>query len=182
MHHRAHRAVLVLCCLTLTACFPRLDLASSVAVSCETSRDCPADLVCSQRGRCETAEQAAKGIAEMVVAPRDGLVVSEISPTTFTLHLGAAPTATVSITLDPALAARFMVQPTSVIFTPDNWQQAQTITLQGVRSCASEGQTASEVIFSSAQSADATYSGLNTASLAVTLLDDAHAGVNITRY
>lgn len=71
--------------------------------------------------------------AGITVDAGDGLLVKETGTTdTFTVVLTAQPTSNVNISVATSDATEFSRSTTSLVFTPDNWNQPQTVTVSGV--------------------------------------------------
>ncbi|KYC35510.1 hypothetical protein WA1_06700 [Scytonema hofmannii PCC 7110] len=87
----------------------------------------------------------------------------------YSLVLSTKPTANVTINL--AVGNQLSANKTSVTFTPDNWNTAQTITLTAVDDTVVEGaQTAS--ITHTVSSTDSNYSNLSVPNVSVTIADN----------
>ncbi len=90
---------------------------------------------------------------------------------TYSLALSTKPTANVTINL--AVGNQLSADKTSVTFTPNNWNIAQTITLTAVDDTVVEGaQTAS--ITHTVSSTDSNYSNLSVPNVSVTIADNDH--------
>src|SRR5439155_13557000 len=69
----------------------------------------------------------------ITVAPTSGLITTEAGGTdTFTIHLNTQPAANVTIGLSSSDLTEGTVSPSSVIFTPSNWNTDQVVTVTGV--------------------------------------------------
>jgi hypothetical protein len=109
-----------------------------------------------------------------------GVIVSAISSNTseigaqatFTLVLMSQPVATVTVPLTSSDLTEGIVSPTSVAFTPANWNVPQTITVTGVDDPDSDGNVSYTIWVGPANSSDPKYSGLDPADVAVANLDD----------
>ena len=72
-------------------------------------------------------------VAGITVAPTSGLTTTEAGGTaTFTVVLNSQPTADVTIALSAHDTTEGTVSPASLMFTPANWNTAQTVTVTGV--------------------------------------------------
>ena len=121
---------------------------------------------------------APKLTVDYITTSTAGLLVTETGGSTtvteggqgdsFFVALKSAPTANVTITIagNPDVDAG----PTTLTFTPGNWQTAQTVTLTALDDAVVEGTEVKNVGLSSA-SADASYDGLS-ASVSTTILDN----------
>lgn len=89
---------------------------------------------------------------------------------TYTLALGTQPTADVVVSVASDVA-QLTVSPSTLTFTPENWDTPQTVTVAAVHDARVEGEHIS-VITHSAASADPAYNGIAVASVTVTFADD----------
>ncbi len=106
--------------------------------------------------------------AGFVVSPTSGLITTDVGGTaTFDVSLSSEPLADVTIGLSSSDAAVGTVSPSSLEFTPADWNIPQVVTVTG-----QTGQTTSDVgyaiVLTAAVSDDAKYSGLVPASVSVT--------------
>jgi VCBS repeat-containing protein len=114
------------------------------------------------------------------VTPQNGLVTDENgSATSFMVSLTRVPTADVTITLTSSKPEEGLVSPTEMLFTPADWQNAQTATVTGVDDDLIDGdQTYSIILVSS--SSDSDYAGNDPPDVSVTNLDDDVVVVTVT--
>ncbi|MCC7085411.1 MAG: hypothetical protein IT427_10430 [Pirellulales bacterium] len=111
--------------------------------------------------------------AGITVTPTSGLVTTEAGGTAaFTVKLNSQPTANVTIGISTSNAAEGTVSTSSLVFTPQNWNTAQTVTVTGVNDAVDDGNVAYTIRTGAATSADANYNGLDAADVAVTNNDD----------
>src|SRR5690606_26183483 len=76
----------------------------------------------------------------ILVEPISGLMTSEGGLTdTFTIVLTTEPTATVTIPLSSSDSGEGTVSPSSVTFTPADWDDPQTVTVTGVNDDVDDG-------------------------------------------
>ena len=96
----------------------------------------------------------------ITVYPTSGLVTTESGGTaTFTVVLNTQPTANVTINLSSSDPTEGTVSPTSLTFTPSNWNIPQTVTITGVDDPVVDGNIAYTInLYSS--STDSDYNGL----------------------
>src|SRR5262249_60917895 len=100
--------------------------------------------------------------------PTAGLISSEAAAaTTFTVALTPHAALAISIPLSSGNPAEAAVTPSSLTFTPDNWNQAQTVTVRGVADQVDDGDVAYTIVTGAAQGHDAKYRGMNPADVAV---------------
>jgi hypothetical protein len=99
---------------------------------------------------------------------------------TYTVVLNTAPTADVTVTINPG--TQVTVAPATLTFTSTNWNVAQTVTVTAVDDAAVEGPHTGTISHTSA-STDTTYNALTIASVTANITDnDAPvAGVTITQ-
>jgi VCBS repeat-containing protein len=104
-----------------------------------------------------------------VVQTGSGTAVTEGGVTdTFTMALASAPTANVVVTINGT--ADVTGAPSTLTFTPANWQTAQTVTVTAVNDTDAEGQETSNLTFSTS-STDTRYNNFNVDPIAVTVTD-----------
>jgi hypothetical protein len=118
--------------------------------------------------------------AGVTVNPTIGLVTTEAGGTaTFTIVLTSEPTANVTITLASTDTSEGTVSPTSVTFTPANWNVAQTVTVTGVDDAIADGNIAYTITTTMTVGGDAIYNAIDPADVSVTNNDDDTAGVTV---
>ncbi len=107
------------------------------------------------------------------VNPTSGLTTTEAGGmASFTVSLNSLPTADVTTGLTSSNTAEGMVNPSSLTFTPANWQQPQTVMVTGVDDIALDGNVAYSIVTAAATSADTNYDGLDPADVSVTNTDN----------
>jgi len=115
------------------------------------------------------------------VTPTEGLETNESGTTTaFAVRLLSMPNADVTVPITSGDETEGTVGPASLVFTPDNWDAPQMITVTGVDDDEADGDQTYEIAVGPATSDDADYEGLNGASVEVTNVDDESAGVTVT--
>ena len=112
------------------------------------------------------------------VSPTSGLTTSEAGKTArFSVTATGEPFDDVVISVISSDITEGKVTPSQLIFTPDNWDTPQTVTITGVDDNDIDGDIAYRIEFGSAQSADSGYDGLEISqSVAVTNLDNDEDG------
>ncbi|MFM8252760.1 MAG: beta strand repeat-containing protein, partial [Planctomycetota bacterium] len=123
-------------------------------------------------------------IAGLLVSPTSGLVTSETgSSATFSVVLRTVPTATVTVDLTSSDLTEGTVSPSTLTFTPANWNVAQTVTVTGVDDAIDDGDVPYSIEFAPTISTDPKYQSLSTGSVSVTNQDDPQdvAGFVISR-
>jgi hypothetical protein len=111
--------------------------------------------------------------AGIVVTPTSGLVTTESGGTaTFTVALASPPTADVTIALASNTPTEGTASPASLVFTADNWQMPQTVTVTGVDDSVGDGPQMYLIVTSPATSQDDRYMGLDADDVEATNLDN----------
>lgn len=114
------------------------------------------------------------------VTPTSGLFTSETGATaTFTVQLDTQPAANVTIPLSSDDTTEGTVGPTSLTFTPANWNIPQTVTVTGVDDALPDGSVAYNIVTGLSTSTDPFYSGLDAANVSVSNSDNETAGVTV---
>jgi len=115
----------------------------------------------------------------IIVSPTSGLQTSESGGTAnFSIVLKTKPTADVTINLMSTDLTEGNVTPSSVTFTPLNWNMAQIVTVVGVDDAITDGDIAYSITTSAAISSDTLYNGLNPADVSVTNVDNDNVTVS----
>jgi len=115
-----------------------------------------------------------------VVNPTSGLVTTEASgQASFTVRLTTQPAANVTVNLSSSDTTEGTISPSSLTFTPLNWNQDQTNTITGVDDFVDDGNIAYSIITGVASSSDANYNGLNPSDVAALNQDNDAAGFNL---
>ncbi len=117
-------------------------------------------------------------VAGVNVNPTSGLTTTEAGGTaTFTMRLTAQPAANVTITLSSSNTSEGTVSPTSVTFTPANWNTNQTITVTGVDDQVDDGNVVYTIITSNTSSTDPIFNNINVPDVTVTNINNDVAGI-----
>jgi gliding motility-associated-like protein len=120
-------------------------------------------------------------VAGIIVNPTSGLTTTEAGgQATFAMRLNSEPTSNVTINLSSSNSAEGTVSPSSVVFTPANWNSNQTITITGVNDDIDDGNITYTIVTSSAISTDPSYSNLNPADVSVVNINNDNAGITVT--
>jgi hypothetical protein len=118
--------------------------------------------------------------AGVTVTPTSGLVTTESGGTaTFRVELNTRPTANVTIALATSDATEGTIAPASLVFTRDNWNAPQTVTVTGVNDDAADGPQAYAILTAAAASGDARYAGIDPPDVAASNTDNDTAGFTI---
>ncbi|MBK8171024.1 MAG: hypothetical protein IPK60_11865 [Sandaracinaceae bacterium] len=116
----------------------------------------------------------------ITVTPTTGLSTSETGSTdTFTVVLDSQPTANVTIAITTSDDTEATAAPTTLTFTPENWNAPQTVTVTGVNDDTEDGNQDYTILTAAAVSTDSNYSGLNGADVAGSNIDDESAGITV---
>ena len=99
-------------------------------------------------------------VTGITVTPTSGLTTTEAGGTaTYTIVLTSQPTADVTIAVSSSDTTEGTVSPSSLTFTPANWNIPQTVTVTGVNDAVDDGDILYSIINAPATSADASYNG-----------------------
>lgn len=115
--------------------------------------------------------------AGITLAGPSGVTTEAGGTTTFTVVLDGRPSADVTVTLRSDDPGEGVVSPTTVVFTPDNWNAPRTVVVTGVDDDLVDGPIDYTVSVASVSSADARYDGLPGSSLTVQNEDDDSPGI-----
>jgi DNA-binding beta-propeller fold protein YncE len=91
---------------------------------------------------------------------------------TFEIKLSSRPAATVSFDVTSSNPQEGAVVPSSVVFTPDNWNQPHPVTILGVDDQIVDGPRNYQIVVSPSRSEDPVFAGLTVAALDFTNLDN----------
>lgn len=100
-------------------------------------------------------------------------------PATFTVKLSSSPSADVRLTLSSSDPDKGTVMPDTLVFTKDNWREAQTVTVHGIDNDERTGNQNYTIVFEAVESDDEDYRGMRVDALPVMHVDDDVAGVSI---
>lgn len=98
----------------------------------------------------------------------------------FTISLNSQPSGDVTIPLSSSDPGEGSVSPDRLVFTHDNYNAPQTVTVKGVNDDVADGNQPFHVVTDPAQSSDAGYLGLNAANVDVVNVDDDSAGISVS--
>jgi hypothetical protein len=108
----------------------------------------------------------------VTVTPFSGLTTTESGGTaTFTVVLSSRPTANVTIALASSDTTEGTVSAASLVFTRNNWDVPQTVTVTGVNDALNDGDVTYTIVTGATASSDATYNGLAVVDVSATNLD-----------
>lgn len=112
-------------------------------------------------------------VAGVVVTPLSGLSTTESGGTAmFSVVLESEPTANVTISLTSDDTDEGTVSPSSLTFTPANWDTAQQVTITGVDDALVDGEVDYNILTGAASSSDNNYSSLAVDDVSVTNQDN----------
>ncbi|MBI5509441.1 MAG: DUF1554 domain-containing protein [Deltaproteobacteria bacterium] len=156
------RAWLLLGLGTALGCAVDLAMPAGSRVTCRAVADCPAATVCGPQGLCvDPRAPSATLVPGFQIQPQSGLVTSESGGAdSFTVALTAAPTATVSLSLEAANPDETLVTPSFLVFGPADWDRPQRVTVTGVLDCLADGDHPFSIVIPAARSGDPAYDGL----------------------
>ncbi|MCP4348818.1 MAG: hypothetical protein GY795_25345 [Desulfobacterales bacterium] len=130
------------------------------------------------RGICTITDDDTAGFT---VTPASGLTTGEDGrSSSFTLSLQSRPDADVTISASSSDSTEGTVSPSSLTFTGNNWNTAQTVTVTGTDDEETDGSSAYTVVLSPASSADTGYSGADPEDVSVTNADDDSPGFTVS--
>ncbi|MEG4503495.1 S8 family serine peptidase [Microcoleus sp. F6_B4] len=116
----------------------------------------------------------------ITVNPTAGLTTTEAGGTAnFSVVLNTQPTAPVTVALSSSNPAEGTVSTNTLSFTPNNWNQAQTVTVTGVGDNIADGDIAYTIVTEAAVSTDSNYSNFNPSNVSVTNSDSDTVGVTV---
>ncbi|MBI2479575.1 MAG: hypothetical protein HYV60_13370, partial [Planctomycetia bacterium] len=106
------------------------------------------------------------------VQPTSGLQTTEAGGiATFQIRLNTQPTANVTVGLSSSDTTEGTASPSSLTFTPANWNSSQTVTVTGVNDELVDGSILYQIITGAAVSADGTYNSLDPNNVTVVNID-----------
>nr|WP_242030648.1 Calx-beta domain-containing protein [Coleofasciculus sp. FACHB-501] len=110
--------------------------------------------------------------AGFTITPISGNTTEAGGTANFTVKLNSQPTANVTLGLGSSDTTEGIVFTSSLTFTPNNWNVAQSVTVKGVNDPDVDGNIAYKIITAPAVSADLKYNGLKPNDVAVVNIDD----------
>ena len=119
--------------------------------------------------------------ADIMVTPTTGLTTTEAGgKALFSIVLTSRPTADVTIGLSSSDNTEGTVTPSSVTFSPSDWNSSRTITITGVDDLIDDDNIGYSIITAQATSSDPKYSVINPLDVAVTNTDNDVANITVT--
>lgn len=124
-------------------------------------------------GSLTSSDELTVTVSGIVISPITGLTTTEAGGTaTFDVVLSTPPAANVTVTFQSSNPLEGTVAPTSLTFTPGNWNVPQTVTVTGVDDAVYDPGTIYYIISNPATSTDPNYNGVDPADVQVTNTDD----------
>ncbi|MDX2087425.1 MAG: Calx-beta domain-containing protein [Kofleriaceae bacterium] len=123
----------------------------------------------------------APGEATVVVTPTSGLMTTEAGGTaTFTIVLGGQPSGDVTIPLSSSQTTEGTVDQASLVFTRNNWNAPQTVTITGVDDLVADGPHPFTIVTGATTSDDARFADLAVDDVAAINVDNDSPGAIVT--
>lgn len=117
----------------------------------------------------------------IAVTPGTGLVTTEAGTAdTFQVVLQTQPTANVTIAVSSTSTNELTLSTTQLVFTPANWDTAQTVTVTGKNDAIDDDDQPFTVALAPAVSSDSAYAGIDPPDVTGMNTDDDAAGVTVT--
>lgn len=117
---------------------------------------------------------------DITIEPASGETTEAGGTASFSIVLNSRPAESVSVDLSSTDETEGTVTPSRVTFTPENWNQQQTILVRGQDDSLRDGDVAYTIVTSNAISDDPNFSGRNVADLTLMNVDDEVSGVIVT--
>ncbi|HRX30584.1 MAG TPA: Ig-like domain-containing protein, partial [Tenuifilaceae bacterium] len=119
--------------------------------------------------------------ADFTFNSTSGLITTEAGVTaSFKVRLTSKPTGNVTFSLTSSDISEGTVSPSSLTFTPSNWNTDQVVTITGVDDYVADGDISYSIVTGVVSSTDANYNGKNPADVSVTNTDNDVAGFTVT--
>ncbi|MDB4339036.1 Ig-like domain-containing protein, partial [Rubripirellula sp.] len=118
---------------------------------------------------------------DVIVTPAtpSGVTSESGGEVSFTVVLTEAPTSNVTFSVSSSDTTEGTSNVSELVFTPSNWNSAQTVIVTGVDDAVVDGDISYSIVLGSAVSADSNYSGLDPADVAITNTDNDLAGLTL---
>ena len=116
-----------------------------------------------------------------VSSPSGTTTTEDGGSVTFTVQLDSEPTSSVTIPVSSSDSGEGTAGTSSLVFTPSNWDVAQTVTVTGQDDAVDDGDVAYSIVLGAATSTDPNYSGVDADDVSLTNLDDGDtAGITVS--
>ena len=117
----------------------------------------------------------------LTVTPQTGLRTTEFGTSdTFTIVLNTEPVDQVTVSISSSNPGEGTVAPSTILFSPANWQIARTVQVTGVQDTLQDGDTEYAMRFRVSSTGDARYNGMSVSDVPVTNQDDDTPGIITT--
>ncbi|MCX6891388.1 MAG: Ig-like domain-containing protein [Verrucomicrobia bacterium] len=114
----------------------------------------------------------------ITVTPTNGLLTTQSGgAASFTVVLDLPPTANVTINVSSSDTNEGTVDRSLLIFTPNNWNVPQTVTITGQHDSAPDGSIPYRIVLAPAASADARYNGVDPDDVSVVNINNLQPGI-----
>lgn len=117
----------------------------------------------------------------IVVTPTQGSTTESGGVAQFMVALKSPPHSPVMIALQSSNANEGSVTPASLMFTNENWNQQQTITVIGVDDAIADGDISYSIVTAPAESADPNYTGRDVNDIVLTNQDNDNIGITVSK-
>lgn len=131
-------------------------------------------------GRLNVYEAVRAKDAIVVSVPSGNITTESGSTVAFTVQLNSQPTANVTIPVSSSDTTEGSVSTTSLVFTPTNWNTAQTVTVTGVNDAIADGNIAYSVLLGPSFSTDSAYNNINPNDINLINQDNDIAGIIVS--
>ncbi|MDB5390828.1 MAG: Calx-beta protein [Planctomycetaceae bacterium] len=119
--------------------------------------------------------------ATVLITPTTNLVTTESGGTaSFQVVLGSQPDSNVTFNLSSSNINEGLLSTSTLIFTPQSWNIAQTVVITGVDDLAADGNVVYQILTNPVVSDDPRFNGVNPPDLTVTNLDNEQSGITVT--
>lgn len=117
----------------------------------------------------------------VLVTPTSGLTTSESGvKANFSVVLNSMPTSNVSIPISTSNATEGKIDISSLLFTPDNWNIPQSVTVSGVNDFIADGNISYSIIIGTTTSSDLNYNGIDPTDVSLVNTDNDSTGITVS--
>lgn len=117
----------------------------------------------------------------VIVAPTSGLTTSESGQiANFSVVLNSLPTSNVSIPISSSNTNEGKLDFSSLVFTPDNWNIPQSVTVTGVNDFIVDGNTSYSILIGTVTSSDLSYNAFDPPDVSLTNIDNDSKGITVS--
>ena len=119
--------------------------------------------------------------SSVIITAASNLQTSESgAAVSFTAVLNTRPNSNVTVNLTNTNLDEGFLSKSQLVFTPQNWNMVQTVTVTGVDDLEVDGDKSYQIVTSPAVSSDANFNGFNPVDISITNLDNDKSGVTVT--